>query len=45
MKRFCKEENKMGKVLLIIDIAPTHPSLEVLNSIDKNFVVQFLPPM
>lgn len=38
-------ENKLqGKVLLIMDNSPTHPSVEVLNSIDKEFEVMFLPP-
>jgi len=44
VKTFRKEKNKTGKVLLIIDNAPTHPPVEVLNEIDKNFEVQFLPP-
>ena len=31
VNKFCKEQNKTGQVLLIIDNAP---ALEVLNSID-----------
>lgn len=42
--KFREEKKKSGKVLLIIDNAPTHPPLEVLNEIDQNFEVQFLPP-
>lgn len=42
--KYREENNKHGKVLLIIDNAPTHPPLEVLNAINDNFEVQFLPP-
>lgn len=42
--KYREEKNKDGKVLLIIDNAPTHPPLEVLNAINGNFEVQFLPP-
>jgi hypothetical protein len=44
VKKYREENNKTGKVLLIIDNAPTHPSHELLNAIEKDFVVQFLPP-
>ncbi|KAJ8882458.1 hypothetical protein PR048_014266 [Dryococelus australis] len=42
--KFHVEKKKSGKVLLIIDNTPTHPALKVLNKIDQNFEVQFLPP-
>lgn len=32
------------KVLLLLDNAPCHPSTEVLNSIDPQFKVYYLPP-
>lgn len=38
------EENIITGKVLIIDNAPTHPSAELLNDIENNFVVQFLPP-
>lgn len=44
VKTFCKEKNKTGKVLLMIDKAPSHPSVKVLNEVDMNFKVQYLPP-
>ena len=39
-----KKTGTSGKVLLILDNAPSHPSAEELNAIDKNFEVIFLPP-
>ncbi|XP_050065139.1 jerky protein homolog-like [Aphis gossypii] len=33
-----------GKVLLLLDNAPTHPSAEVLNLIDPDYQVMFFPP-
>ena len=33
-----------GKVVLILDNAPSHPSLDELNGINKNFEVVYLPP-
>lgn len=44
VKEFRKREKKTGKVLLIMDNAPSHPEAESLNSIDRNFSVMFLPP-
>lgn len=44
VKKFRKERKLSGKVLLVMDNAPTHPSVEVLNPIDKGFEVMFLPP-
>lgn len=44
VKSYRKEKQLEGKVLLIMDNAPTHPSVEVLNPIDPNFEVKFLPP-
>ena len=44
VKKHQQREGKTGKVLLIIDNAPTHPSLDKINNIDEDFKVQFLPP-
>lgn len=44
VKKFRKERKLHGKVLLVMDNAPTHPSVEVLNPIDEGFEVIFLPP-
>lgn len=44
VKNFRKEKKIHGKVLLVMDNAPTHPSVEVLNPIDEGFEVMFLPP-
>ena len=38
-----KKTGTTGKVLLILDNAPSHPSAKELNAIDKNFEVIFLP--
>ena len=40
-------ERKPGpevKFLLLVDNAPSHPSAEILNSIDSQFEIMFLPP-
>ncbi|XP_033224185.1 tigger transposable element-derived protein 2-like [Belonocnema kinseyi] len=34
----------MGKVVLLLDNAPSHPSLDELNAINENFQVLYLPP-
>lgn len=44
VKKHREKEGKTGKVLLLIDNAPTHPGLDRLNSVDENFVVMFFPP-
>lgn len=44
VKKFRESQGKTGKVMLIIDNAPTHPDIDRLNSIDNNFTVMFLPP-
>ncbi|XP_043471596.1 jerky protein homolog-like [Leptopilina heterotoma] len=44
VKKWRKDKGKDGKVLLLLDNAPSHPSVDVLNSFDPNFVVMFLPP-
>lgn len=44
VKQFREKEGKTGKVLLIIDNAPTHPDIDILNKIDEDFSVMFLPP-
>lgn len=44
VKEYRKKNKLKGKVLLIMDNAPTHPSEDVLNQINKDFEVKFLPP-
>lgn len=44
VKAFRKRENKTGKVLLLMDNAPSHPEVDVMNSVDQDFQVMFLPP-
>lgn len=34
----------MGQVLLLMDNAPSHPEVDVVNGVDKDFQVMFLPP-
>lgn len=38
------KENDSGKVLLLLDNAPSHPSADELNEIDDHFHVKYLPP-
>ncbi|XP_033227960.1 jerky protein homolog-like isoform X1 [Belonocnema kinseyi] len=38
-----KEDGITGKVILLLDSAPSHPSLEELNAINENFEVVCLP--
>ncbi|XP_046629071.1 jerky protein homolog-like [Neodiprion virginianus] len=44
VKEWRKAQHKTGRVLLLLDNAPSHPSAEVLNSLDPDFEVRFLPP-
>lgn len=44
VKAFRQRENKMGQVLLLMDNAPSHPEVDVLNGADKDFQVMFLSP-
>ncbi|GFU83643.1 jerky protein homolog-like [Trichonephila clavipes] len=44
VKKLREREGKTGKVLLIIDNAPCHPPVEILNAIDDDFSVLYLPP-
>lgn len=39
-----REIGKVGKVILILDNAPSHPTLEELNAINENFEIIYLPP-
>ncbi|XP_043472627.1 jerky protein homolog-like isoform X3 [Leptopilina heterotoma] len=39
-----KKRGITGKVILILDNAPCHPDLKELNSINKNFTIEYLPP-
>ncbi|GFY64925.1 HTH CENPB-type domain-containing protein [Trichonephila inaurata madagascariensis] len=43
-KKLRERERKTGKVLLILDNAPCHPPVEILNAIDDDFSVMYLPP-
>lgn len=44
VKKWRQAKSKTGKVLLLLDNAPSHPSAEVLNAFDSDFVVIYLPP-
>ncbi|XP_051162408.1 jerky protein homolog-like [Leptopilina boulardi] len=44
LKKFQNEIGKQGKVLLLLDNAPTHPSVETLERENGMFKVIFLPP-
>ena len=44
VKRQREQEGRNGKVLLVLDNAPSHPSEDTLNEIDSCFRVMFLPP-
>lgn len=44
VKKWRHDHKKIGKVLLLLDNAPSHPSAEALNSLDPNFQVMYLPP-
>ncbi|GFY55389.1 HTH CENPB-type domain-containing protein [Trichonephila inaurata madagascariensis] len=43
VKKFREREGKTGKVLLILDIAPCHPPVEILNAVEDYFSVMYLP--
>ena len=50
-QRFCtqcekyhEQEGKSGKVLPLLDNAPCHPPVEVLNAIHNDFKVMYFPP-
>jgi len=45
VKKWCQDYHKTGKVLLLLDNAPTHPSAEVLNLIDPDYQVMFFHQM
>lgn len=44
VKKWRQANKKTGKVLLLLDNAPSHPSAETLNSLDPDFQVMYLPP-
>ena len=44
VRKFREEQGKTGKVILLLDNASSHPDIAVLNSIDENFIVKYLPP-
>ncbi|KFD50251.1 hypothetical protein M514_08879 [Trichuris suis] len=44
VKKYQGLTGKTGKVLLLIDNAPAHPSAEYLNVVDELVTVKFLPP-
>ncbi|KFD49656.1 hypothetical protein M514_09488 [Trichuris suis] len=43
-KRYQEAIGKTGKVLLLIDNAPAHPVVDLLNSVDELVTVKFFPP-
>uniref|UniRef100_A0A5S6R290 DDE-1 domain-containing protein n=1 Tax=Trichuris muris TaxID=70415 RepID=A0A5S6R290_TRIMR len=44
VKRYQEAIGKTGKVLLLIDNAPAHPVIDLLNSVDELVTVKFFPP-
>ncbi|GFW08788.1 jerky protein homolog-like [Trichonephila clavipes] len=44
VKKLREREGKAGKVLLIFDNAPYHSPVEILNAIDDDFSLMYLPP-
>ncbi|GFV41206.1 HTH CENPB-type domain-containing protein [Trichonephila clavipes] len=44
VKKLREREGKTGKVVLILANAPCHSPVEILNAIDDNFSVMYLPP-
>ncbi|GFT95422.1 HTH CENPB-type domain-containing protein [Trichonephila clavipes] len=44
VKKLGEHKGKTGKVLLILDNAPCHPPVEILNAIDDDCKVMYLPP-
>uniref|UniRef100_A0A5S6PZM8 DDE-1 domain-containing protein n=1 Tax=Trichuris muris TaxID=70415 RepID=A0A5S6PZM8_TRIMR len=44
VKRYQEVIGKSGKVLLLIDNAPAHPVIDLLNSVDELVTVKFFPP-
>ncbi|GFY31676.1 jerky protein homolog-like [Trichonephila clavipes] len=44
VKKLREREGKTGKVLLILDNARCHPPVDILNAIDDDFSVMYLPP-
>ncbi|GFY52218.1 HTH CENPB-type domain-containing protein [Trichonephila inaurata madagascariensis] len=44
VKKLREREGKTGKVLQILDNVPCHPPVKILNAIDDDFSVMYLPP-
>jgi len=44
VKQFQQNTEKEGKVLLLLDNAPSHSSTETLNAINDEFEAKFFPP-
>ena len=44
VKRFCQEQGVEYKILLLLDNAQAHPSVEMLQSADGKVTTMFLPP-
>uniref|UniRef100_A0A5S6QFT0 DDE-1 domain-containing protein n=1 Tax=Trichuris muris TaxID=70415 RepID=A0A5S6QFT0_TRIMR len=44
VKKYQALIGKTGKVLLLIDNAPAHPSAAYLNMVDEHVTMKFLPP-
>ncbi|KFD64959.1 hypothetical protein M514_22902, partial [Trichuris suis] len=43
-KQLLRHPGRTGKVLLLIDSAPVHPSVQYLDAVDEFVTVKFLPP-
>lgn len=44
VKKFCEDKSIEYKILLLVDNAPAHPSIEILQSRDGKVKTMFLPP-
>ena len=44
VKSYREREGKSSKVLLLVDNAPCHPSIEILNAVYDYFKVVYFPP-
>lgn len=44
MKKKQEDSNSYGKILLILDNAPSHVAADELNAVNKDIVVMYLPP-
>ena len=44
VKSYREREGKSGKVLLLLNNALCHPSIEILNAVDDDFKMVYFPP-